>query len=160
MTNNLKQSPYLRDQRKFPRDDVKNLSEQMDHAYIDIANKVNARTIGTFAINSQIVTGEKWYLDGQEGQPQQQQTLRQIYEFTAAGSIPHDISFNDVSFFTKPSGSFTDGENYYGVIYGSSVEIVGQVSFYIDSVNINIMSEATAPAIQNGIIILEWLAKY
>jgi len=49
--NNFQQAPYLRDQRKFPHD-VQQLSEQVDNAYIDIASKVNSRTIGLFLCNS------------------------------------------------------------------------------------------------------------
>lgn len=157
MTTNFQQMPYLRDQRQFPNDDIRALSNQVDHAYIDIASKVNARIIGIFAVNFPIVTGEQWFL---QGQPRKQQTLRQVYEFTAAGNIPHGINFDSVSQFTKPSGTFTDGTNYYGCIYASNVAIAGQVSFYVTDTNIVVLSGGGAPAIVSGSIILEWLSVF
>jgi hypothetical protein len=151
----LQQAPYLREQRQFPNDDVKLLSNQMDHTYIDIAAKVNVRTIGIFAKNFQILTGESWYFAGSS---QKKQGLRQIYPFTAAGNIAHGINFADVFQFTKPSGSFTDGTNWYGAIWASNVAIAGQVSFYVDPTNIVILSGGGAPAIVSGTIVLEWIS--
>lgn len=160
MTTNLQQSPYLREQRQFPNEDVKSLSSQSDQAYIDVAQKVNDRTIGLYAVNSPIITGEKWYLKGQEGQQKKQQTLRQVYQFTRNGSIPHGIDFQNLTDFTKCQGSFTNGSNYFGVIYGSNTAIPAQVSFYIDPISIIVLSGVGAPTISRGIIILEWIAKY
>lgn len=157
MSVNFQQSPYLREQRQFPNDDLKPLANQIDQAYIDIASKVNARTIGTFAIGFQIVNGEKWYVTGQ---PNKQQALRQIYSFTGAGNIPHSINFASITQFTKPSGSFTDGTNWYGAIYASNTAIAGQVSFYITPTNIVILAGAGAPTITSGTIVLEWLSQF
>lgn len=157
MTTPFQQSPYLREQRQFPNDDLKDLSNQVDHTYIDIASKVNARTIGLFALNFQIVTGEAWYL---RGSSQKQQTLRQIYTFTATGSFNHGINFATVSAFTKPQGSFTDGTNYYGAIYASNVAIAGEVSFFITPTQVTVLAGAGAPAIVSGIIVLEWLSQF
>lgn len=150
-------SPYLRTQRQFPNEDVKSLSNQMDHAYIDIAGKVNARTIGLFAFGNSMVTGESWYLTGQ---PNRQQSLRQIYTFAAAGNVAHGINTAAITGFTKCQGEFTDGTNWYGAIFGSNVAIAGQVSFYITPTNIVILSGAGAPAISSGIVILEWLSQF
>lgn len=155
---NFQQSPYLREQRQFPNDDVKSLSNQVDHTYIDIASKMNARIIGTYAVNFPIVTGEQWFL---AGQPNKQQTLRQIYPFTSTAPIPHGINFVTVSQVSFRSyGSFTDGTNWYGAIYASNVAIAGQVSFYITSTNIVILAGAGAPAIVRGTIDLEWLSQF
>jgi hypothetical protein len=151
----LQQAPYLREQRQFPNDDVKLLSNQMDHTYIDIAAKVNARTIGLFANNFQIISGETWYLAGSS---EKKQGLRQVYPFTAVGTIAHGINFNDVFKFTHPFGSFTDGTNWYGAIWASNVAIAGQISFYVDPTNIVILAGAGAPAITSGIIVLEWIS--
>jgi hypothetical protein len=158
MGNLLQQAPYLREQRQFPNDDLKELANQSDHAYIDIASKVNARTIGIFAVNYPTITGETWYI---KGQPTKQQTLRQIYTFTGAGSIPHGINFAAVALFSPATyGSFTDGTNYYGVIYAGSATIAGQVTFYITPTNIVIQSGAGAPTIVSGIIVLTWLSQF
>lgn len=151
----FQQAPYLRDQRQFPNENVKDLSNQVDHAYIDIASKVNARTIGIFAVNFPIVTGEQWYLAGSS---QKQQTLRRVYTFTGVGSIAHEIDWSSVSKITKPFGSFTDGTNWYGAFYASSTAIAGQVTFYVTSTSIVVQAGAGAPAISSGIIDLEWLS--
>jgi hypothetical protein len=153
----LMQSPYLREQRQFPNEDVRELANQMDHAYIDIANKVNARTIGLYAVNFPVITGESWYLTGN---PRRQQTLRQAFVFTAAGSIPHGVNFASTTAFPKGYGDYTDGTNFYGLIYASNVVIAGQVSFYITPTNIVIQADAGAPAITSGIVIIEWISQF
>lgn len=153
----LQQSPFLREQRQFPNEELRELSNQVDHAYIDIAQKVNARTIGTYAPNFQISTGNRWFLSGSSTS---QQTLRQIYMFTAAGNIPHGINFAAITNIPIGFGDFTDGTNYYGVIYGSSVAIAGQVSFYVTPTNIVVLSGAGAPAIVSGTVVLEWVSQF
>lgn len=151
-------SPYLRQQRNFPPDNTQALTIEIDRAYIDIATKVNSRTIGLYALGFPIVTGDQWFLTGQ---PTKQQTLRQLYTFTAAGNIPHGINWTSVSQITGRSyGSFTDNTNWYGVIFGSNVAIAGQVSFYVTPTNIVVLSGAGAPAIASGTIILEWLSTF
>jgi hypothetical protein len=156
MTSNSmpQKSPYLRNQRLFPNEDVKALSNENDRAYIDIATKVNDRRIGIFAVGNQLVTGESWYLT-----PQKQQTLCQVYQFTATGNVAHGLNFATITSFTKCQGSFTDGTNHYGAIYASNTVIAGQVSFDLTPTNIVIQAGAGAPSITSGIIILEWLSQ-
>lgn len=158
MSTVVQQSPYLRQQRNFPNDNIQALTVELDRAYVDTAIKVNSRTIGTYAVNFPIVTGEQWLLSGQHNR---QQTLRQIYTFTAAGSIPHGINFTTVSQISMRSyGSYTDGTNWYGAIYASSVAIAGQVSFYVTPTNIVVLRDAGAPVISSGTIDLEWLSQF
>lgn len=152
----IQKSPYLREQRQFPNDDLRQLGNQVDHAYIDIASKVNARTIGLYAVNFPIVTGESWYLGGQSNK---QQTLRQVYTFTGAGNIAHGINFSSITQFTRGWGEYTDGTNWYGVIFATSVGIAGQVTFYITPTNIVVTVDAAAPAVTSGTIILEWMSQ-
>lgn len=156
MTTYLQTSPYLQKQRNFPTDNVQALGEELDISYIDIANKVNNKTIGLFALNGAVINGESWYL---QGQPQRQQGLRQVYLFSGSGNVPHGINMADVSFFSpKTYGSFTDGTNWYGAIFGSNTSISGEVSFYITPTNIVILSGAGAPTITSGYIVLEWVS--
>ena len=155
-TNNLQFSPYLKTQWQFPYDEVRSLSNQVDIAYIDIASKVNSRTVGIFATNFPLVTGNRYYLSGSSTP---QQTLRQVYEFTAAGNIPHGIDFASITDIPVGFGDFTDGANFYGCIFGSSVAIAGQVSFYVTPTNIVVLSGVGAPVIVNGTIVLEWLSQ-
>jgi hypothetical protein len=156
MATNLRYSPYIPLQRNFPVENVQELGIELDKSYIEIAYRLNQKTIGLFAVNSPQVTGETWYLQGQK----RQQTIRQVYTFNSSGSIPHGINTQQIAQFTKCSGEFTDGINFYGAIFGSNVAISGQISFYITPSpggNIVILSGSGAPAIISGIIILEWL---
>lgn len=162
MTTKAQQAPYLREQRNFPSDDLQALGVEIDRSYVDISQKVNARTIGLFALQTAIVTGEKWFL---AGQPNSQQTLRKTFTFNSAGNIPHGINFNSVYAFTRGFGSYTDNatpdptvSNYYGVIFGSSVSIAGQVSFYLTPTNVVVLSGAGAPTIVSGLLVIEWLS--
>ena len=155
-TNQLQQSPFLRAQRQFPNDDLQALSNQMDHTYIDIAQKVNYRTIGIYPTNFLAITGDRWYLTGSNSALQ---SLRQIYTFTAIGPIPHGLDWDSVSQISPKSyGTYTDDTNWYGCLYASITPIVGQVSFYVTDINIVVVSGAGAPAITNGTIVLEYIS--
>lgn len=156
-TTNLQTSPYLKTQWQYPYDDLRGLANQNDISYIEIASKVNARTIGIFGLNFPSVTGERWYFAGPS---KGQQTLRQVYNFTAGGNIPHGINFATISQFTRCWGDYTDGTNWYGVIWTSSTGLAGQVTFYITSTNIVVVVDAGAPAVTSGTIVLEWLSQY
>lgn len=147
--------PFLRKQRQYPYDTVKALANQSDQAYIDIATKVNLRTIGTFPTNDYVPSGEQYYL---EGSPRPQNVFRQVYPFTAIGSIPHGINPASIFAFINCYGEYTDGTNWYGAIYGSNVAIAGQVSFYLTTTNIVILSGGGAPAITNGLITLHFIS--
>ena len=168
MNNTINRVPYLRTSREFP-EELHQLSVEVNRSYVDIAAAVNNRTIGLFPTSRPAINGESWFINPQNPtgfNSQRQQGLRQVYPFTATGTIPTGISFNSVNRFTKPSGSFTDGTNYYGAIYASNVAIAGQVTFYIvpspvlnpTTFNIVIIAGGGAPAIQSGIIILEWIS--
>ena len=149
-------APFLRVQRLFPDDNPQALSVEVDRAYIDVASAVNARTIGSFTTNVQSASGEFWFLQGGN---RRLQGLRQVYLFNALGSIPHGINLNSINQFTKCSGSFTDGTSWYGAVFGSSVVIAGQVSFYITPANIVIQAGSGAPSVTSGSIVLEWISQ-
>ena len=152
----FQQSPYLTQQRSFPNDNIQALTVEVDRSYIDIAQKVNARTIGIFAISKQIVTGEQWYINGQ---PNKQQTLRQVYTTSGAGSIAHGINVPATSGFTRIYGTATDGTNWYPLPYVSSSNANEQISIQITSTNIVIAAGISAPTITSATIVLEWLSK-
>lgn len=155
----LQQSPFLREQRQFPNDNLRELANQSDHAYIDIAQKMNDREISIYATGFQVMSGGSWYLSGSSG-ASKQQALRQLYQFTAAGNIPHNINWASVAFISPRSyGTFTDGTNWYGAIYASSTAIAGQVSFYVTPTNVVILADAGAPMITSGTINLEWVSQ-
>jgi hypothetical protein len=143
---------YLRTSREFP-EEMHELTVQMNRAYGDIAAAVNVRTIGIFPINRPAITGEGWYYEAQK-----QQTLRQIFTFTTTGNFVHGIKFTTYPTVVRAFGYYTDGQNAYGVIYGSNVAIAGQVSFYVTPSSIFILSGTGAPVISSGTVVIEWLS--
>jgi hypothetical protein len=152
--NVVNQVAYLRTTRDFPEDNQA-MRIELIKSYIDTSNAVNARVIGLHPTNRPAINGEEWFLTGTK-----QQGLRQVYPFTATGTIAHGINFASVSFISPKSyGSFTDSTNWYGAIYASNVAIAGQVSFYVDPTNINILAGAGAPSITSGVIVLEWVSQ-
>lgn len=165
MNTPLQQSPYLREQRQFPNEDLKDLSNQMDHAYIDIASKVNARTIGTFAVNSPIITGEQWFLSGQ---PFRQQTLRQVYAFGAiASGAELDIPTGITNFvrFTKIYGVVTtNSPDYRPLPYVDPHTLTTGMALLVGTVagiqQIRIVLGATAQPVTSGVVVLEWLSQF
>lgn len=158
MSNFLQQAPYLRDQRSFPNDNIQVLTVEIDRAYVDIAAKVNNRTIGLFAIGNAMVTGEQWYLTGSA---KKQQTLRQLYQFTAAGSIAHGLNLTSITAFTRIYGTFTDGTNWYPLPYVDVTAANNQISVSVTPTNIVITAGAgSPPSITSGYVVLEWLSQF
>jgi hypothetical protein len=153
MTNFINNSPFLRTTREFPEESSHQLAHEINKAYLDIAGFVNARTIGLFPTTRPAIGGESWFIT----RNMRQQNLRQVYTFTAAGNITHGINFTSVSQITKPTGSFTDGTNWYGCFYASNVAIAGQVTFFITPTVITVLADAAAPTIVNGNIVIEWI---
>jgi len=148
--------PYLREQRKFPSDDLKQLSEQVDQCYIDIAQKVNARTVGIFSVSSQTVTGERWSVGSQI-----QQTIRQVYNFSdSALTIPHGLNLSTITNFTRIYGCFFDGTNWNTLPFISTTSAANQISVAVNSTNIVITKGAGAPSVSQGLVVLEFLSQY
>ena len=155
MTTALQTVPYLPGQRNFPNDNVQQLGVVLDKTYIEIAARINERTIGIFGVGFPIITGEKWYLTGQ---PQKQQTIRQLYFFTTTAAINHGIAVAGIDRFVRNWGEYTDGTNWYGLIHASNVAIPGQITFYVTPTQIVFLVGAGAPALTSGTIVLEWLS--
>jgi hypothetical protein len=152
----IQQSPYLRVQRNFPSKDPQALEVELDRSYTDIASKMNERVIGTFALGFPIVTGERWFLAGAN---QKQQTLRQLYTFTSAGNIAHNINLAEISGFSRIYGTFTDGTNWYPLPYVDVVAANNQVGLKVTPTNIVVTSgSGSPPSITSGYVVLEWLS--
>lgn len=155
MTSNVvNRVPYLRTTREFP-ENLKELTLQINKSYLDIANVVNTRTIGLFPTNRPAINGEEWFLLNNK----KQQALRQVYTFTSTASISHGIQVIEPSQFIRCFGSYTDGTNSYGLIFGTNVAIAGQIVFYVTSTQIVFMVGGGAPALTKGTIVLEWLSQ-
>ena len=151
------QMPYLRTSRQFP-EELHDLTVEISRSYIDIANAVNNRTIAIFPVNKPVITGERYFIIGN----QPQQTLRQIFAFTSTVSINHGITVNDPNQFTHCYGSYTDGTNSYGLPFATSVAVAGLITFYTTKTQIVFVTGAGAPPITPngaGRIVLEWLSQ-
>jgi len=161
MNNIVNQVPYLQTSRNFP-DNQKELGVELNKSYIDIANAVNQRIIGIFTINRPSITGEGWFILANK----KQQSFRQVYTFTSTASIDLGFKFTSINSFTKSYGSFTDGTNWYGLIYGTSVAIAGQLEYYFKlnpasttSDQIVFVSGAGVPVLTSGLIVVEWISQ-
>ena len=152
--NTINHDSYLRTSRNFPME-AQALSVEVNRSYVDIANAVNAKTIGIFPVNRSAITGESWFLNGSS---QRQQTLRQVYTFTAAGNIAHGLNLSQISNITKIYGTIFDGSVYYPLPYVDVVSATNQINIIVNSTNIVITAGGGAPpTITSGLVILEWL---
>lgn len=154
MTSTIQnQVSYLRVQRQFP-EEISALRVELDKAYLDIANAVNSRVIGLFSVTQSTVTGESWFLTSKR-----RQTLRKVFTFTSTASIAHGISFTTNFTISKMWGQYTDGTNWFGIIPGTSVAVAGLLQFYLTPTQIVFAAGAGIPALQRGIIIVEYLTE-
>lgn len=157
MSAPTQKAPYLDQQRQFPSDDIKALATQVDLAYINIAQKVNDRTIGIYALGASTTTGNALYLQGSN---QKQQTVRQIYTFTAAGNIAHGINTANIAGFLNIYGTFTDGSSvWYPLPFTDVAGATNQIGVSVTATNIVIVAGAGAPpTISSGFVVLEWIS--
>lgn len=151
-SNIVNQVSFLRTSREFPVE-LNQLCVEVNKSYVDIANAVNARTIGLFSTNRPAITGESWFITSRR-----QQSSRQIYAFTSTTSIDHGLNLTEIERFTRTFGEYTDGTNWYGLIAGSNTAIAGQVSFYVTPTQIVFATGGGAPSVTKGVVVLEWLA--
>lgn len=152
--NVINQTPYLRTSREFP-EEMHQLAVEVNRSYLDIAGAVNNRTISLYPTTRSAITGESYYIENNR----RQQTLRQVYTFTSTSSIDHGIKIIEPSQFTHCFGSYTNGTNSFGLLFGTSVAVAGLISFYITSSQIVFLTGAGAPALTSGIIVLHWLSQ-
>ena len=160
-TNIINQVPYLRTTREFP-EDLQQLTVQVNKSYVDIANAVNNRTIGLFPTNRPAITGESWFLSGN----QRQQTLRQVYPFGAiAAGTELDIPTGITSFvsFTRIYGTVvTNVPDYRPLPYIDPASLTTGMAILVGTVagiqQIRIVLGATAVPVVSGIAVLEYLS--
>ncbi len=156
--NIINQTAFLSTSREFP-EDIKLLTLECDKSYVDVANAVNARTIGIFPTTRNALTGESWFYD----QKKKQNTLRQVYRFTTFTnplSIPHGINTATIGGFTRIYGTATNGTTWYPLPLVSALAATDQISVVVDASNIVITAGATVPFVTtSGFVVLEWLAQ-
>jgi hypothetical protein len=154
-TNVPNQVSFLKTARNFPND-LKQLTVEVNKAYIDIASSVNNTTKSLFSVNVPALNGENWFLN----QNQRQQGFRQIYMFTAAGNINHGLKLGGMYGYTRIYGTFTDGTNWYPLPYVDVVDATNQVNIIVTPTEIQITAGGgTPPAITQGTVVLEWISQ-
>ncbi len=153
LMNVINGAPYMRTTREFPEEMYK-LTVEVNKAWVDTAKAVNERTIGLYPTTRPAITGNSYFLS----QNKRQQSIRQVYQFTSTGSIPHGINTTTIWGFSLISGTFTDGTNWYPIPYVNVNNANNQVSVQVTPTNIVITAGAgTPPSITKGIVILEWI---
>ncbi|MDE1970959.1 MAG: hypothetical protein KGI50_05285 [Patescibacteria group bacterium] len=148
-----KSAPYLRLQRQFPSDDIHSMSIEMNRAWIDLALKVNARTIGTYSQGNPSATGNTYYYSG-KSLPSQSQ----LYLYTGSATIAHGISVSTATKFVRIYGTLTDGTNWYPLPYVDVTDVTKSMTVNVDSTNINVTLGASAPSVTSGYVVLEWIS--
>jgi hypothetical protein len=144
------ESPYLTNSQTYSDEEDQRLI-QLTNRDRDIARYVNIRQIGIYDLN-QNISGQQWFT---LGNPQvKRNAFRKVFTFTSTGSITHNITGITQC---MAYGEYTDGTNFYGLIYGSNTTIAGQVSFYVSPTAIVIAAGAGAPSITSGVVVLEYL---
>jgi hypothetical protein len=158
----INQVAYLKSSREFPPE-INQIAKILTRSYVEIANAINTRTIGLFPSNRPAITGNAYFFTDPvtptSYSNQKQQSLRQVYVFSATTPIPHGIDFNQVSYIGAMYGQFLSVNRWCGLIPGTTVAIPGQISFNIGSSNINFVVDAGAPAFTKGIIVIEWISQ-
>jgi hypothetical protein len=159
MTANVtNQVAFLRTSRNFPPD-LNQLSIETNLAYVDIANKVNSRTIGIFTRNVASLNGEDWFVNTTN---QKQQGFRRVYPFgaiTGATNIAHGLNIPIIQ-IVRIFGTFTNGTNWYPLPYVDVVAANNQVNVIVTPTNIVITPGAgSPPSITSGYVVLEWLSQ-
>ena len=127
----------------------------MNRAYVDIANATNSRTIGIYPTNRPAITGDSYFVSGN----QRQQSLRRVYNVTGTGNIAHGITLTQIAGFVKIYGTFTDGTNWYTLPYTDPVAANNQISLTVTPTNIVITAGGgTPPSIVSGWVVLDWIS--
>ncbi len=143
---------YLPTTQYFPSEADK-FREVLTFVYSDIARRLNDKQIGTFDL-VEVVAGEQW---STATDPQtKRQTFRKIFYFNDASlNFAHGIT--GIVLCTHIYGSFTDGTNFYPLPFVSAVAIANQIQIVVTPTNVVVTKGGAAPAITNGVIILEFL---
>jgi hypothetical protein len=146
---------FLRTSRHFPPGDIKQLATEVDKSYINIANVVNTCMRGNFSTTMPSITGEEWFITGN----QKQQSLRQVYQITTTATFSHGLNIQSPNQFKRCWGAYTDGTGAYGLVWATSVPVAGIITFYVTTTQVIFEVGAGAPALTSGTIILEWLSQ-
>lgn len=143
---------YLPTTQYFPPE-AEQFREVLTFVYSDIARRLNDKQIGTFDL-VEVVAGEQWstLTDPQT----KRQTFRKIFYFTDANlNFAHGIV--GIVLCTHIYGAATNGTNFFPLPYVSATAIANQIQVDVTPTNVIITKGGGAPAITQGVIVLEFL---
>ena len=145
-------TPFLPQNRSFSKDPEQFLI-QITNLYADIARYLNAREIGGYQ-NIEQVSGQ-FFTDTTNAQ-QPKSGFRKVFPFSDANlNFAHNIS--NLTRTSYIGGSFTDGSNFYPLPFVTADAGADQVEIYLTSTNVVIVKGGFAPAITDGLVIVEYL---
>lgn len=155
MTNVVNNIPYLRTTREFPQD-LHLFIVEANKAYIDTSNAVNNRTISLFPTLRPAIQGESWFIESNR----RQQGLRQVYTFDDTSlTFNHGINLASLTNFVRIWGTFFDGTNWQALPYVDVTAANNQITVMVNATQVVVTKGAGAPpAINNGLIVLEWIS--
>lgn len=145
-------APFIKTSEYFP-EEFEQFRIKFLEIYRNLANTVNLRDNGVHDLQ-EFLTGQQWFTSGD---PQRKRDVfRKVFEFTNAPlTFNHNIT--GIVLCTYIGGSFTDGTNFYPLPFISTVAITDQVAVQVTPTQIVITRGGTAPAITNGVVVLEYL---
>lgn len=143
---------YLPTTQYFP-EDFQAFREYLTFVYSDIARRLNDKEIALYDL-VELLTGEQWF-DPNNTQIKRL-AFRKVFEFSDANlNFAHGIT--GIVLCTHIYGSFTDGTNFYPLPYVSATAIANQIQVDVTATNVVVTKGGGAPAITNGVVILEYL---
>lgn len=152
-TNIVNQVFFLRTTRNFPQE-IQPLVVEVNRAYVDTANAVNNRTIGVFPSNKPALNGEAWFVS----ENQRQSGFRQIFSLPPLVANHNIVNYGSLA-FTRIYGTAFDGNIWYPLPYVDVSNLSSQIQIVINPTTYNVIRGATAPAINQGFLVLEWLSQ-
>ncbi len=142
--------PFLPTSTFFP-EDFEQFRIKFLELYRNIANTTNTREVGIFD-EVEFLTGEQWFEPGNS--QQKRRTFRRAYSISSSGAFDHGLS--GITLYTRIYGSATNGTIFFPIPYVSIV-LAEQIQIQVNSTQVVITSGGSAPAITNGIVVLEFL---
>ena len=140
------ESPFVPTFQYFP-EDLSQMMVILNNMYTTLAYAINQRQIGSFnlfeQVNGQFFTNPADIQIPRVG-------FRKCFE------IAHGLT--DVTIFTGFSGGvITNVPDFRPLPFVSATVITNQIQVYADGTNVYVVNGATAPQIQSGLLILDFL---
>ncbi len=145
-------APYLQTSVYFPND-FDEFRVTFLGQFRNIGNLINVRQIGIFD-EVEFLTGEQW--PDVTNSQKKRQTFRKIFFFSDA-SLTFNHNITGIVLCTHIYGTGTNGTNFFPIPYVSATAVANQIQIDVTPTQVIITKGGGAPAITNGVIVLEYL---